>query len=117
MGYRAIGIVVVVLISWDFGMILITGASGRLARRTADFLERKGYTLRLMTRTPERAPKLEGAEVLRGDFADGSSMDAVFAGVTTALVVSRSAKPGKRAQLHQNAFEAAACTTRYLLVP
>src|ERR1035437_3807220 len=38
------------------GVILITGASGRVARRTAELLARDGHGLRLMTRSPERAP-------------------------------------------------------------
>ena len=39
-------------------MILITGASGRIARRTAELLARNGCILRLMTRSPQDAPKL-----------------------------------------------------------
>ena len=61
-----------------------------------------------MTRTPERAPKLEGAKVVRGDFAEPATLDDAFAGVSAALVVSGSGKPGERARLHRNAFEAAA---------
>lgn len=88
-------------------MLLISGASGRVARRTAELLASQGCTLRLMSRTPARAPKLEGVQVVRGDFADSSSMDAAFAGAEVALLVSGSGKPGERAQLHRNAFEAA----------
>jgi NAD(P)H dehydrogenase (quinone) len=89
-------------------MILITGASGRVARRTAELLASEGRTLRLMTRTPERVPRLACVEVVYGDFAESASLDRAFAGVATALVVSGSAEPGKRALLHRNAFEAAA---------
>jgi uncharacterized protein YbjT (DUF2867 family) len=89
-------------------MILITGASGRVARRTAELLASEGHALRLMTRTPQRAPRLERAKVVYGDFAEPASLDNAFAGVTTALVVSGFAEPGKRARLHNNAFEAAA---------
>jgi uncharacterized protein YbjT (DUF2867 family) len=89
-------------------MLLITGASGRVARRAAALLAQRGYSLRLMTRTPERAPKLEGAKVVRGDFAEPATLDDAFAGVSAALVVSGSGKPGERARLHRNAFEAAA---------
>ncbi len=88
--------------------ILITGASGRVGRRTAELLASRGYPLRLMTRTPQRAPDLSNASVLRGDFAEPTTLDAAFAGVDVALVVSASGKPMERAQLHQNAFEAAA---------
>src|ERR1035437_6529761 len=89
-------------------MLLITGASGRVGRRTAVLLTQAGYSLRLMTRTPQQAPKLDGAEVVRGDFAEPATLDGAFAGVSAVLVVSGSGKPGERARLHRNAFEAAA---------
>jgi uncharacterized protein YbjT (DUF2867 family) len=91
------------------GVILITGASGRVARRTADLLARDGHSLRLMTRSPQRAPKLAEAETVRGDFAEPATLKDAFAGVRTALVVSASGEPGERARLHRNAFQAAAC--------
>ena len=89
-------------------MFLITGASGRVAGRAAALLAQGGHALRLMTRDPQRAPKLEGAQVVRGDFAEPYTLDQAFANVSTALVVSGSGKPGERARLHRNAFEAAA---------
>ena len=88
--------------------ILITGASGRVGRRAAELLAPRGYPLRLMTRTPERAPKLRNVRVVHGDFAEATTLDAAFAGVEVALVVSAAGKPMERAQLHRNAFEAAA---------
>lgn len=81
---------------------------GRVARRTAELLASEGQALRLMTRTPQRVPRLMRAEVVYGDFAEPASLDKAFAGVTRALVVSGFAEPGKRALLHRNAFEAAA---------
>lgn len=89
-------------------MILITGASGRIARRTAELLASTGLNLRLISRTPQRVPKLTGAEIVFGDFAEPPTLDSAFKGVVTALVVSGSGRPGQRAQLHRNAFEAAA---------
>jgi uncharacterized protein YbjT (DUF2867 family) len=88
--------------------LLITGASGRIARRTAVLLAKEGKAFRLMTRTPQRVPDIEGGEVVRGDFAEQATLEAAFAGVSAALVISGSGKPGERAQLHRNAFEAAA---------
>src|ERR1035437_2722334 len=79
-------------------MILITGASGRVGRRTAELLASEGRPLRLMTRTPQRVPRLVHAEVVYGDFAKPASLDSAFASVTTALVVSGFAEPGKRAR-------------------
>jgi NAD(P)H dehydrogenase (quinone) len=89
-------------------MILITGASGRVARRAAELLGRSGHRLRLMTRSPQCAPKLADAETVRGDFAEPATLEEAFAGVTTALVVSGSGQPGERARLHSHAFQSAA---------
>jgi uncharacterized protein YbjT (DUF2867 family) len=89
-------------------MLLITGASGRIAGRAAALLAQRGYSLRLMTRTPQRAPKVDGAEVVRGDFTEPITLDDAFAGMSAALVVSGSGKSGERARLHRNAFKAAA---------
>jgi uncharacterized protein YbjT (DUF2867 family) len=88
-------------------MLLITGASGRIARRVAAFVAQGGYPLRLMTRTPQQAPRLVGVDVVRGDFAQPATLPDAFAGISAALVVSGSGKPGERARLHRNAFEAA----------
>jgi NAD(P)H dehydrogenase (quinone) len=89
-------------------MLLVTGASGRIARRAAALLSARGHALRLMTRTPANAPTLPGAQVVSGDFADPASLDAAFAGISSALIVSGSGKPGARAEFHRNAFSAAA---------
>jgi uncharacterized protein YbjT (DUF2867 family) len=89
-------------------VILITGASGRVARRTAELLAGDGHSLRLMTRSPQVAPKLTEAETVRGDFAEPATLKDAFAGVSAALVVSASGEPGERAPLHRNAFQAAA---------
>src|ERR1035438_9640208 len=77
-------------------VILITGASGRVARRTAELLARDGHKLRLMTRSPRRAPTLAGAETVRGDFAEPATLQDAFAGVGVALVGSASGEPGQR---------------------
>ena len=89
-------------------MLLITGASGRIARRVAELLACAGHSLRLMTRTPELAPKLPASETVRGDFAEPSTLTDAFTGTSAALIVSASGEPGERARLHRNAFEAAA---------
>ncbi len=87
-------------------MILITGASGRVARRTAALLA--GRPLRLMSRNPDHVPRLDGTDIIHGDFNTPETLDAAFAGIATAFVVSGQAPPGQRALLHKNAFEAAA---------
>jgi uncharacterized protein YbjT (DUF2867 family) len=69
-------------------MILITGASGRIARRTAELLAERGASLRLMSREPDHAPKLANVEVFRGDFKQPTTLDSAFSGISTAFVVS-----------------------------
>lgn len=88
-------------------MILITGASGHIGRRTAEILAQSGQALRLMTRDPARAPQLPGSTVVAGDYADSASLDAALAGVATAFIISGEAQEGKRARLHMNAIDAA----------
>jgi len=89
-------------------MILIAWRLRAIARRTAELLARAGHSLRLMTRTPQFAPKLPGSETVRGDFAEPATLTDAFAGTSAALIVSASGEPGERARLHRNAFEAAA---------
>lgn len=91
----------------DATMILITGASGRIGRRTAELLEDCTHGLRLMSRNPDSVPRIAGAQVVCGDFADPSTLDPAFRGIEIAFVISASGKPGERALLHRNAFEAA----------
>jgi uncharacterized protein YbjT (DUF2867 family) len=88
-------------------VILITGASGRIGRRVAALLASDGHRLRLMSRTPERVPTLPAAETIYGDFSKPATLIAAFEGATKALIISGSGKPGERALLHNNAFQAA----------
>ena len=91
----------------SLSVILITGASGRIGRRVAALLASEDHQLRLMTRTPEGAPSLPGAETIYGDFNKPATLIAAFEGATKALIISASGKPGERALLHKNAFQAA----------
>jgi uncharacterized protein YbjT (DUF2867 family) len=89
-------------------MILITGASGRVAHRAAELLADGEQELRLMSRTPNRVTGFTHAQIVYGDFAEPATLDAAFAGIAVALVVSGGAKPGLRAERHRGVFEAAA---------
>lgn len=89
-------------------MILITGASGRIARRAAELLHARGLPLRLMSRSPDRCPRFAATEVFCGDFADSASLLKPFQGISAALIISGMAAPGERARRHRNAFRAAA---------
>jgi uncharacterized protein YbjT (DUF2867 family) len=92
----------------DSTIILITGASGHIGKRAAELLAQQNVKMRLMTRSPEKAPNLPGSLVVPGDFQDKPSLARAFAGITAALVISGKAQPGERARLHNNAFHAAA---------
>jgi uncharacterized protein YbjT (DUF2867 family) len=92
----------------DSGLILITGAAGRIGGRVAELLAHDNHRLRLMTRSSEHAPGLPQAEIVHGDYGEPDTLVAAFAGIDTALIVSGSGEPGKRALQHRNAFEAAA---------
>lgn len=89
-------------------MILVTGASGRIGRRTAELLHAQGQPLRLMSRSPSNVPAMPGVEVVFGDFEDDTSLREPFKGISTALIISGMAIPGKRALNHRKAFRAAA---------
>lgn len=60
----------------DDGVTLIVGGSSSLGRPTAARLLARGYRVRIMTRSPESAADLRaaGAEVVRGDLLDSSSL-------------------------------------------
>jgi uncharacterized protein YbjT (DUF2867 family) len=60
-----------------------------------------------MARDPARVLRLEGADVVAGDYADPASLDRAFAGIERALIVSGYAEPGERSRLHGNAIDAA----------
>jgi uncharacterized protein YbjT (DUF2867 family) len=67
--------------------ILVTGATGRIGRLVVDELLRTGVRVRALTRHPERAALPSDAEIVRGDFADPSSLDTALDGVDAAFLV------------------------------
>jgi uncharacterized protein YbjT (DUF2867 family) len=89
-------------------LILVTGATGHIGKRVAELLAEQGYSLRLMVRDPGKAPDLAGSQLVIADYSDPQTLVTAFADVDAALVVSVYGKPGQRALLHKNAFEAAA---------
>ena len=88
-------------------MILVSGATGNVGGRAAELLAARGMPLRLLVRSPDRRPRMPGAEVAIGHYADDEAMGRALDGVKTAFVVSATAPPGERAKLHERAFAAA----------
>jgi NAD(P)H dehydrogenase (quinone) len=88
-------------------MILITGATGNIGRRVTELLSKRGETLRLMGRRVESIPHLAPSESVVADYANPASLDIAFEGIDRAFIVSGYAEPGRRAELHRNAFRAA----------
>jgi NAD(P)H dehydrogenase (quinone) len=93
------------------GPVLITGASGQLARRTAERLLAGAHAGRLIlvSRTPQRLAEFasRGADVRFGDFADPASLRSAFAGARRMLLVSATDLERRAAQ-HREAIRAAA---------
>ena len=89
-------------------MILVTGASGQLGKKVAKQLETAGDALRLMVRDRKKAPDIQNAEVVEGDYDNPVSLQAAFKGIDRAFIVSLHERPMERAKLHRNAFMAAA---------
>jgi uncharacterized protein YbjT (DUF2867 family) len=88
-------------------LILVTGATGKIGSSVARHLERLGKKIRLLARDPNKLSDFPDADKVKGDYGDMESLDRAFTGVSSAFIVSGYAKPGERAKLHRNAFQAA----------
>jgi NAD(P)H dehydrogenase (quinone) len=88
-------------------VIAVTGANGAVGGRVAARLFERGAAQRLVVRDPERAPRLEGVEVVGGaSYADGEAMRRAFEGSDTVFLVSAHEDPD-RVDLHRSAVDAA----------
>jgi NAD(P)H dehydrogenase (quinone) len=87
--------------------IVITGASGKLGRRTAQYVLERTSDVILVTRHPEALADL-GGDVRHGDFSDPASLEAAFAGGERMLLISTDVVGPGRVALHRNAIAAAA---------
>ena len=91
---------------------VITGATGHLGRLVTEDLLRRGVPAGDITATGRDITKVKdladhGVRVLAVDYDDPASLDAAFRGADRILLVSAS-EPGRRAQQHENAIDAAA---------
>src|SRR3954452_16887389 len=85
---------------------VITGASGKLGRRTAEYVLESTSDVVLVTRSPDKLAGL-GGEVRYGDFDQPASLPAPFAGGQRLVLISTYAA-GARLQGHPNPVAAAA---------
>ena len=90
---------------------VITGATGHLGRLVVQELLRRGVPVGDITATGRDITKVKdladrGVRVLAIDYDDPASLDAAFRGADRILLVSAS-EPGRRAQQHENAIDAA----------
>ncbi|ARA94938.1 NAD(P)-dependent oxidoreductase [Rhodothermaceae bacterium RA] len=92
--------------------LLVTGASGHLGRRVVELLlEARPSSLIATTRHPDRLEDLarRGVDVRAADFDRPETLPAAFAGAERLLLISTDTvdRPGRRAEQHRRAIEAA----------
>jgi uncharacterized protein YbjT (DUF2867 family) len=68
-------------------MILVTGATGNVGRHAVSLLLDRGADVRALTRDPGAADLPDGAEVVRGDLAEPSGLDAALDGIEAVFLV------------------------------
>ena len=94
------------------GLIVVSGASGRLGGRVA---RRVGGPLRVLVRDAARAPRVDGAEVAVAAYRDGEAVRRALDGAATVLMVSAAETPD-RVDEHRSFVDAAvAAGVRHLV--
>jgi len=88
--------------------LAITGSTGAVGGCVARALEQRGVGQRLIVRSAERAPKLDGAEIadVPGGYADSAGMTAALEGAKTLFMVSAEEAPD-RVEQHRSMVSAA----------
>src|SRR5947209_1556499 len=77
--------------------IMVTGATGYIGGRLVTPLVKAGYSVRLLSRDPERLsgrPWLDAVEVVEGDVLDRQTLDAAMKGVQVAYYLVHSLASG-----------------------
>lgn len=88
-------------------VIAVTGCTGAVGGSVARLLAESGASLRLLARSPDRAPTLPGADVRRSDYADPASSVAALEGVDVVFMVSAH-ESADRVDQHRAFIDAAA---------
>lgn len=88
--------------------VVITGATGKVGGEVARLLAPvHAVDLRLVGRSLERAPQIEGAELVRAEFSDADACREAFAGADAVLLVS-AGEAADRLDQHRTAITALA---------
>lgn len=84
-------------------VILVTGATGQQGGAVARSLLRQGQKVRVLTRNPDKAAGLAkaGAEVIKGDLTDPTSLAAALRGVQGVFAMSTPFEAGMDAEVKQ----------------
>lgn len=69
------------------GVVLVTGATGRVGRLVVDELLNAGVPVRALTRRPEHAALPPGVEVIAGDLTVPASLDRALEGASAVFLV------------------------------
>jgi NAD(P)H dehydrogenase (quinone) len=77
------------------GLIVVSGATGRLGGGVAAHLAADGVPQRLLVREASRAPKLDNAEVAEAEYGDSAAVREALRGAGTVLMVSASETPDR----------------------
>jgi uncharacterized protein YbjT (DUF2867 family) len=88
-------------------MIVVTGATGHVGGFVARELERRGVPMRLAVHTPDRAPKIDGAEVVPADYGDPDSLAEALHEGDRVFMVSMHRGPDERMPQHRSFIDAA----------
>jgi uncharacterized protein YbjT (DUF2867 family) len=101
------------------GVILVTGATGRIGRLVVEELLRAGAPVRALTRRPAHAALPAGVEVVAGDFTIPASLDAALDGAVATFLVWTAAPTAAPAAIARLAADGAAQPRRvvYLSAP
>src|SRR4051812_42926919 len=89
------------------GVTGVTGVTGALGGLVSRALADAGVALRLLVRTPGKAPELPGATVERFDYSDQKDCERALSGVETLFFVSGAENERRLAQ-HRSVVDAAA---------